>query len=229
MPQDERPTLRVEGKDDKYVIERLLLRHGIDPKVFDIRYSEDGDEDAGGQNSLLKGMRTSVITSTGNSVGFVLDADGAATDRWRAVRKQLAGLELDLPDEIPEGGFIGDALDVQARVGVWLMLDNRRPGALEEFLRDLVNNEDALLQHAEASTAEALQRGAGFPNAKQRKAVLHAWLAWQRRPGLPYGLAITAHYFKHDTPAALAFVNWFRCVFETEPDVSERLQSSALG
>ena len=213
MPQDERPTLRVEGKDDMYVIEHLLSRHGVDHKVV-IKYSKDGDGDSGGKNSLLNGMRTTVTTSTGNSVGFVLDADGAATDRWRAVRGRLADLELALPDEIPEGGFVGDALAVQARVGVWLMPDNRRSGALEEFLRDLVNNEDAMLQHAEASTAEALRRGAGVPNAKRRKAVLHAWLAWQRRPGLPYGLAITAHYFQHDTPSALAFVNWFRRVFE---------------
>ncbi len=29
MAQDERAVLRVEGKDDKYVIENLLSRHGI--------------------------------------------------------------------------------------------------------------------------------------------------------------------------------------------------------
>ena len=226
MPRDERPTLRVEGKDDKHVIENLLSRHGVDHTAIDIKNSAQGDEDSGGKDNLLKGMRLAVTTSTGRSVGFVLDADRAPTDRWRAVRARLADLELTLPDEIPEGGFVGDALAVQARVGVWLMPDNRRSGALEEFLEDLVNNEDPLLQHAGESARGAKIRGALFSNAKRRKAVLHTWLAWQRRPGLPYGLAITAHYFQHDSPAALAFVNWYRRVFE---DVRGQLHGLQLG
>ena len=39
MPQDERPILRVEGKDDKYAIERLLSRHGINHTVVDIKWN----------------------------------------------------------------------------------------------------------------------------------------------------------------------------------------------
>ena len=214
MPQDEWPTLRVEGKDDKHVIKNLLSRHGVNHTAIAIKNSDHGEQDSGGKDSLLNGMRLAVTMSTGRSVGFVLDADDVPTDRWQAVRARLANLDLALPEEIPEGGFVGDALAVQARVGVWLMPDNRRSGALEEFLEDLVNNEDALLQHAEVSTTGATRLGAVFSSATRRKAVLHAWLAWQRRPGVPYGLAITAHYFRHDSPAALAFVNWFRRVFE---------------
>ena len=210
MPLDERSTLRVEGKDDKHVIENLLSRHGVDHTSVDIKISDHKD-------NLLNGMRLAVTTSTGRSVGFVLDADDVPTNRWRAVRARLADLDLVLPEEIPEGGFVGDAHDVQARVGVWLMPDNQRSGALEEFLEDLVNNEDALLEHADESTTRATELGAAFPPAKRRKAVLHTWLAWQQRPGVPYGLAITAHYFRDDSPAALAFVNWFRRVFEAIP------------
>ena len=73
---------------------------------------------------------------------------------------------------------------------------------------------------AELSTQEALELGAGFSESQRQKAVLHAWLAWQRRPGLPYGLALTDHYSQYNSPAAVAFVSWFRCVFETEMDVS---------
>ena len=42
---------------------------------------------------------------------------------------------------------------------------------------------------------------------------MHVWLAWQRKPGLPYGTAIKARYFRDDTPVALAFVEWYRRVF----------------
>ena len=114
MPQNELPILRVEGKDDRYVIEHLLSRHGIDWQIVEIKNSNDGDEDSGGKNLLLDGMRTLVTTSTGKAVGFVLDANGVASDRWRAVRDRLGDLGLALPDKIPEGGFVGDALKVKS-------------------------------------------------------------------------------------------------------------------
>ena len=215
MPQDERSTLRVEGKDDKNAIAHLLLRHGIKRSVVDIKESDGGDEDAGGKDHLLAGMRLAVTTSTGKSVGFVLDADGAPENRWNAVRTRLSTVDsLALPDVIPENGFVGDVVAFQVRVGVWLMPDNRRSGALEEFLGDLVDDEKPLVQLAQRSTSEAKDLGAAFPNAKQHKAELHTWLAWQQYPGLPYGTAIKARYFRHNSPAALAFVEWFRRVFE---------------
>ena len=214
MPGNDRSILRVEGRDDKFVIENLLSRHGIDHAGVDIKWPEDSNDSTGGRNKVLAGMKTAVTTSTGQSVGFVLDADEAPENRWRAVRDRLEDVGLALPDEIPAGGFVGDAVGFQVHVGVWLMPDNRRSGALEEFLTDLVDREDALFPLAETSTTDARERGAPFPEAKRRKAVLHTWLAWQRRPGLPYGLAITAHHFGRDSPAALAFVEWFRRVFQ---------------
>ena len=213
MPQNEPRILRVEGRDDRYVIENLLSRHNIDHTHVDIKWAEDPDEDTGGVDKLLEGMSLAVRTSVGRSVGFILDADGAPEDRWRAVRNRLEDVGLDLPVKIPEDGFVGDSVSFRSRVGVWLMPDNRRSGALEDFLTDLVENDDALLQLAQDSTTSAMGRGAAFPEAKRLKAVLHTWLAWQERPGVQYGLAITARYFGHDSPAALAFVEWFRRVF----------------
>ena len=93
------------------------------------------------------------------------------------------------------------------------MPDNRREGALEQFLADLIDDDDALYPIAEGSTAEARRNGAEFPAADHRKAVLPAWLAWQKASGLPYGTAIKAQFFRDDSPAALAFVDWYRRVF----------------
>ena len=101
------------------------------------------------------------------------------------------------------------------------MPDNRRSGALEEFLQDLVSSNDSLLPIAKQSTQRAKERGACFPDTDQRKAVLHAWLAWQARPGLPYGSAVRARYFGHDSAAALAFVAWFKRVFSTHLSETE--------
>ena len=213
MPLHEQSILRVEGTDDKFAIKNLLRRHGVDFAHVEIKHTEEG-EGTGGKDRLLQGMKTAVTTRTGHSVGFVLDADADPEYRWQAVRQRLGDIDLTLPEEIPGGGFVGDTLAYQVRVGVWLMPDNQRSGALEEFLMDLVANEDRrLLLLARAATRGAVCLGAGFGNARRRKAALHAWLAWQPKPGLPYGTAITALYFGHDSPAALRFVEWFQRVF----------------
>ena len=214
MSLKERSILRVEGKDDHHAIRHLLKRHGVDPLSVDIKGAEQ--EDASDKNKLLTGMKAEVMTSNDKAIGFVLDADGPPKDLWDSVRGRLKGLGLNLPNKIPEGGFVGDTAIFQARVGVWLMPDNRRSGAVEEFLQDLIAKGDALLQLAETSTTSAKGLGAAFPDARRPKAVLHTWLAWQKRPGVPYGTAIKARYFQHDSPAALAFVDWFKRVFTSE-------------
>lgn len=186
MPQTEPSVLRVEGKDDVHAITHLLLRHGVDciRIAVDVKSPVgDGDATPGGLEPLLEGMQTEVRSSTDRSVGFVLDADEDPKDRWRAVRERLKGVGLTLPNEIPKEGFVGETSAFQARVGVWLMPDNRRPGALEEFLQNLVRSGDSLLPIAEQSTHRAKEQGARFADSARRKAVLHAWLAWQERPG----------------------------------------------
>ncbi|MXW40817.1 MAG: hypothetical protein F4Z75_06725 [Synechococcus sp. SB0668_bin_15] len=93
------------------------------------------------------------------------------------------------------------------------MPGNQQAGALEEFLANLVAEGDLLLEFAKSSTQQARTKGATFPDAKRSKAVLHTWLAWQRDPGLPYGAAIRAQFFRHDSAAAQAFVAWYRSLF----------------
>ena len=188
MAQREPSILRVEGKDDVHAIRHLLFRHALDCESIpvDIKSADiDGDESTGGRSPLLEGMQIEVMSSTGRSVGFVLDADEDAGDRWNAVCHRLKGVGLRLPSQIPYEGFVGEASTIRARVGVWLMPDNRRSGALEEFLQDLVHSNDSLLPIAERSTHDAKNQGARFPDTALLKAVLHAWLAWQGKPGCP--------------------------------------------
>ena len=220
MPATERSSLHVEGNDDVHVVRHLLQRHGINCPVkggvgSESDYSPNVPEirRAGDVQAVLDAMRVAVQVSNGRSVGFVLDADAEPQDRWRAVCARLCWFDIELPDRIPTQGFVEDVPDFQARVGVWLMPDNRQSGALEHFLQGLVDENDALLPFAETSTTDAKKKGAKFVDSKRQKAVLHTWLAWQEDPGLPYGTAIGAKYFRHDSGAAQAFVRWYRSVF----------------
>ena len=204
-----RPRLHVEGRDDCHAIRHLLIRHGID-------YDHDGYPDinvCNGKSELLASVGTAIRVSNDRSVGFVLDANSSLQDCWNAISSRLHKVGVEAPDAIPSGGFAGEAKEYRARVGVWIMPDNRRDGALENFLRDLVDEEDPLLPHAEESTNRARELGARFSENDARKAVLHTWLAWQQKPGLPYGSAIRSRYFRDDNSAARAFVTWFRTVF----------------
>lgn len=216
----ERSRLHVEGGDDMHAIRHLLIWHGID-------YDHDPwfpsiDTVGDGKDAILSSetVETAVSLSTGRAVGFVLDADSSVEDRWRAISNRLRQAGVALPATIPADGFVGDSTEYSARVGVWLMPDNQQEGVhgegtLERFLETLVQEADPLLPHAREATRRAkTDHGASYSDGDVRKAVLHAWLAWQREPGLPYGTAIKARYFRHDGPVAERFVAWFRRVFE---------------
>lgn len=213
----ERSQLRVEGNDDKHAIVHLLARHGIDCIPHSRPDWVPAVEATGGKDELLRDVELSVRAGSGRAVGFVLDANSSLHDRWQAVSVRLRRSGVDVPKSIPSDGFVGDSPDYRVRVGVWFMPDNKRTGQLEHFLETLVKEGDPILPHARTVTNQAKHsHGAVFPEAKLTNAVLHAWLAWQKEPGLPFGTAIRAKYFRHDARVADKFVRWFRRVFELE-------------
>lgn len=210
----ERAVLHVEDKNDEHVIKRLLGRHGIDYHVSPLPDEIPNIGVAGSVEQLLKGMAGNIRVSNDRAVGFVLDADSPLADRWRAVASRLSEAEVDsVPEAISATGFIGFAPTYRARVGVWLMPDNQIDGAIEEFLQTLLGEAEPLFAHAQEATAKAKAAGARYPAKARSKAELYAWLAWQKDPGLPYGAALTARFFGHESPAAAKFVSWFRRLF----------------
>ncbi len=214
MPSKNGPQVRVEGRDDKHALLNLLVLHGIG---YDNRRGElPVFYEAGGVDELLDSIGPTVRTNATHAVGFVLDADSSSSARWHRIRQRLADVDVDAGETLPPAGFIGVSTKYKTRVGVWLMPDNSTDGELEDFLRLLVNEGDELLALAEKSSDEARSLGATFPAVARPKAVLHAWLAWQEQPGMPYGTAIRARYFERDSEVATAFVDWYRRLFEIE-------------
>lgn len=219
----ERSSLRVEGRDDRHALVHLLIRNDIDYEQQEWpAWLPSIEEVKGGKPGVLDNMELLVRASSNKRIGFVLDADNSAQATWSAVRSRLLQVGVDLPATLPTQGFVGETSEYRARVGVWLMPDNEQEGAqgegtLERFLETLVNEADPLLQYAHKATQQArTEHGARYDDVDVRKAELHAWLAWQEEPGLPYGTAIKARYFRHDTPVATRFVAWFRRLFERD-------------
>jgi hypothetical protein len=163
---------------------------------------------------LLAGVETAVTVSGGRAVAFVLDADSPLANRWQAIRDRLQRVDVSTPDTPSREGFIGRSEKYQTTVGVWLMPDNQHDGKLETFLRTLIAEDDSVIRYAQYVTDWAKKKkGAKFKPNDREKAVIHTWLAWQEEPGKPYGTAIRARFFRHDSPAALGFVAWFRQLF----------------
>ena len=205
----------VEGVDDFNAILHLLKRHNLSRETTPQfpEFCRPKDDNNQGKTAVLDAIKTAIKANPNQSVGFVLDADDDLLASWDAVAHRLGNVRVDVRGGIGPEGFLGRSSEWGTRVGVWLMPDNERSGELEDLLEDLVDEDDELHAYAREATRTAKSHGAAFPERKTRKAVLHAWLAWQEKPGRPYGTAIASRYFRDDSDAVLRFVNWFREVF----------------
>ena len=202
----ERSQLWVEGSDDDHTIRHLLIRHGVDYDHKPWSTWIPSIEQAGNKDQLLQTVERSVRASTNRAVGFVLDADSSPWDQWKAMLSRLQRAGVNAPEDIPLEGFVGQSQTYHTRVGAWLMPDNQQAGTLENFLMTLVKEGDPLLPHARESTIQAKnQFEANYRDTDKKKAVLHAWLAWQSRPGVPYGTAIKAQFFRQDKSRGRTF------------------------
>lgn len=212
-----RRLLHVEGSDDRHALVHLLIRHGVpyDPDKFENSPKElPKFDEIGSVDALIAGIEAAVKLNANRSVGFVLDADASLLNHWRRVYDRLKKVEVSpLPEHPPIDGFIGVSTRFKTKVGVWLMPDNEHDGKLEDFLRTLIDEGDPLIEHAQDSTDQAKALGAKFSEPDTIKAVIHSWLAWQEEPGKPFGVAIKARYFQHNSPAADRFVAWFKKLY----------------
>lgn len=218
MPErGEIPELHVEGEDDLHAILHLLQRHQVD--------MDEGKRplkivDAKNDVRLLEKIGEAVRAATARPVGFVLDIDVEVEDRWTQVRNRLRETGVDVPEECPCEGMVERRPGYPYPVGAWLMPDCTRDGGrLEHLLETLIPTNDKIWPLARDSTAEARKIGAAFRPVDEIKAELHCWLAWQAEPGRPFGTAIRAKFFNHDSPEALAFLRWLHKLYEI-PELS---------
>ncbi len=203
--------LIVEGKDDQWAVINLLKFHGID-------WDNPSDEipfvaETGSVTNMLIKESISAALKNYRRVGWVLDADVHPTDRWASIRNLLNDNGLTVPDLPDSNGTVMDGLQSGNRVGVWLMPDNQSPGMLEDFPAKLVPYADLCWNIAKNATEEALRLKTGIVEKDRAKGIIHAWLAWQKEPGLPFGTALTARILRHDSPEGNSFSDWFKRLF----------------
>jgi hypothetical protein len=212
----------VEGRNDQYVLRGLLQHHNIACAIPDRSRGYRQDAIIIDQKENIQGVldALNVVLDDGDleRLAIVVDADTDLGARWDALRNIFARFGGDaIPrSPAPDGTIITLAQPYRTlSVGVWLMPDNQVPGILENFIGFLVPGDEAPLWQRAKDCVNGIPGGQRhFSTADLPKAQIHTWLAWQREPGQPFGIAITARYLDADVSCALDLVDWVRRVFD---------------
>jgi hypothetical protein len=208
-----RRLLLVEGKDDEHVVRHLCQAHGIEPD-FQIEQPAGG-----GIEQLLDQVPIRLKASDVERLGVVVDADENVQSRWEQLRDRLRNAGYDnVPDSPEASGTIIDVADEfrSVRLGVWIMPDNLLPGMLENFLAFLVPENDKMLPRVDRFLGSLPVEERLFSDAHLPKARIHTYLAVQKEPGKPLGLAITFKYLDASREAVAPFVEWIRNVLTAD-------------
>ena len=193
-----RRLLLVEGQDDDHVIRHLRQR--CCPELeFDIW-------PAGGVDDLFQVVRLAHDAPDRVALGIVIDADNAPDVPWRRVKGRLETAGVHLPtDPVPSGAIVPGA----PRVGVWIMPDNRAPGALEDFVATMIPDDDPVWPLA----CDYIRRvPADCLEIARSKAEIHAWLATREAPRM--GTAIRSRALRPESVSVTAFLSWLRELFD---------------
>ena len=193
--------LLVEGQDDKHVVEHLRRR-----LVSDLAFH---CEDKGGSGPLLDAIDVEIATDGRLALGILMDANDDLAARWQAIGHRLLGGDVQLP---PQPERSGTVIDSDPRVGVWLMPDNATPGELENFVAELVPNDDPVWPLAEQYIDGIPSEHRQFTKGKKLRAKIHAWLATRKEPR-KMGLALSAKDLDTGVPLAGELADWLRKLF----------------
>lgn len=212
-------TILVEGTNDSYVVGKLLTQANLPYTINEDDYKQDPSQlylrEMKGRSKLLQQLLPLTKTNTLTHLGVVMDADLDLTSSWQALTDRLkkAG-QLQLPKNPAPEGSIG-RLEIPyhtIKIALWLMPNNQQMGELEHFLANLIPDypHHPLWQHSLSSVAHIPTDHRRFNEADQTKAELCTWLAWQKRPGVSYGIALHEKYFDLNQPIAQTFISWLQ-------------------
>lgn len=211
----------VEGRNDQYVLRSLLKQHSIDCAIPDRdQYSNNAiiiDQKQHIQG-VLEALDVVLDDSDLEHLAIVVDADTDLTARWDTllnIFRRFGGKDLPRAPESKGTIFTLEQRYRNLKVGVWLMPNNQIPGILEDFISFLIPESDApLWQQAITCVGNIPETQRHFPDVDVPKARIHTWLAWQKKPGQPLGIAVTAKYLDVKAPYAQVLINWVKQVFD---------------
>jgi hypothetical protein len=144
-------------------------------------------------------------------MGILVDSNDDRIKRWKEITRKLEQARgMQMPEEPGENGFIIN--DAKFRIGVWLMPDNVSPGELEDFIYEIIPEDDTIWNRAERYIDDIPAAERKFKDGKRLKAKVYAWLATREKPGL-MGVAIKIGDLNSEAPIAKDFCRWLHELF----------------
>lgn len=203
--------LLVEGPNDVSAIAGLLQKYSVQIPDFKI-------VECGGIDNLPPTLDLYLKNSTAYGIiGVVADADKSVESRWQQMRDRLMKTGKYACKKMPlnEKGMIVEPTDSEdAKVGVWIMPNNKYQGALENFLLDMISEGDELMEEVELVLTHLENKQINRYKDKDRnKAKVHTYLSWEKNPGCSLNTAVVSQVLNPETALARTFVEWIKNLF----------------
>ena len=197
--------LLVEGKGDKFVIEKLRDEVAHLPKNFEILVKDSVD-------SLIESISAEIVTNK-DTIGILVDADENLQSRWDSIKNRLSK-KYSVPNNLPTEGLIIE--ENNKKIGVWIMPNNEVKGMLEDFIAMLVPKNDLLMPIVDCTlTNLETQKLNLYKQIHKPKTKIRTWLAWQEDPETSMGTAISKHILETEQDICQKFVKWLKILFDT--------------
>jgi hypothetical protein len=220
--------LIVEGDNDIHVITHLCLKKGINSIVGfedETNYKLNFVSNAGGKENAKDQLKI-ILKKKDNSlknIGIVIDADSEtknpSQDTWLSISNILREFGYkNIPNQAKIEGTIIEQ-EGKPKIGLWIMPDNKNEGYLEHFFKHIIVENDEMWLEADYKIEKLIkEKKHRFRIVDKQKAKVHTWLAWQKNPELPMGLALKEKEYKDNfdfnSVHAERFVNWFKSIFD---------------
>lgn len=196
--------LLVEGNDDKHVVWALCEKFGV-PENFEVI-------DCDGIDTLQEQIGVRLKQADIKTIGIIVDADINLQKRWNKISTLIGEVGFICPENIPDEGLV--VTNGTIKMGIWIMPNNNTNGILEDFISFLVPLDDKLfIKSTEVLADIEKEEINAYSLTHKSKALVHTWLAWQKDPGTPMGLAITKKYLTTEKENCLKFIEWLKATF----------------
>ena len=203
--------LLVEGPDDRSAITGLMTKHGVSPNFNFVV--------ATGIDNLLQKLDLYLKNAAAyGMIGVVVDADKDIDARWQQLRDRLMKTGKYSCKKMPlaDGGMIIEAEEPEqdAKIGIWIMPDNKYRGALENFLLEMVPKDDELMVEVENELVRLETNNVKrYRDIDRNKAKVHTFLAWEENPGTSLYTAIVSRILNPDADVAKLFIVWIKSLY----------------
>ena len=213
--------LLVEGQDDKHVLWQICRKDSV---AFSVRW-EGYDMsvtlrstaaafailEKGNSHAVLEAIETEIFSRGRQALGIVVDADRQPEQRWEELKDAFPAA-VPLPDAPDPAGIVLPEQLGQPRIGVWMMPDNRSPGELEDFVKQMIPPAAPVWAAAQRYIDDIQPDDRKFAPEKTDKAKLYAWLSTLKEPAR-MGAAIGDGDLQTTGPLCQTFVHWLQRLF----------------